>query len=66
MAGQPERAVARYYFDLQAGKPLVRDDEGADFDSLDAAVQVALVLPAWRLKSAQAGWPRGDFSDVRD
>lgn len=24
--------MARYYFDVQNGKPLVRDDEGAEFD----------------------------------
>jgi hypothetical protein len=33
--------VARYYFDVQNGKPLVRDDEGAEFDSLEAAVHAA-------------------------
>ena len=33
--------MARYYFDVQNGKPLVRDDEGAEFDSLEAAVQAA-------------------------
>jgi hypothetical protein len=33
--------MARYYFDVQSGKPPVRDDEGAEFDSLDAAVHAA-------------------------
>jgi hypothetical protein len=33
--------VARYYFDIQNGQPPVRDDDGAEFDSLDAAVQTA-------------------------
>jgi hypothetical protein len=28
-------------FDVQNGKPLVRDDEGAEFDSLEAAVYAA-------------------------
>jgi hypothetical protein len=40
-AGPEESAVARYYFDVQDGKPPVQDDEGAEFDSLDAAVQAA-------------------------
>jgi len=33
--------VTRYYFVVRNGKPLVRDDEGAEFDSVDAAVQAA-------------------------
>ena len=36
-----EIAVARYYFDIHDGAQSVRDDEGSDFDSLDAAVQAA-------------------------
>ena len=33
--------MARYYFDIHDGPQSVRDDEGAEFDSLDAAVQAA-------------------------
>jgi hypothetical protein len=33
--------VARYYFDIHDGAQSVRDDDGAEFDSLDAAVQAA-------------------------
>ena len=40
-AGQEESAVAHYFFDVQDGKPHVRDDDGAEFDNLDAAVQAA-------------------------
>jgi hypothetical protein len=29
--------VARYFFDVQDGKPLVRDNDGAEFDTLDSA-----------------------------
>jgi hypothetical protein len=53
--------VARYYFDVQNGKPPVRDDEGAEFDSLDAAVQAAA------RSAAEIGTSRlakGDTSDV--
>ena len=34
-------ALARYYFDIQDGAQVVPDDEGAEFDSLDAAVRGA-------------------------
>ena len=53
--------MARYYFDVQNGKPLVRDDEGAEFDSLEAAVQAAA------RSAAEIGTSRlakGDTSDV--
>ena len=53
--------MARYYFDVQDGKPLVRDDEGAEFDSLEAAVQAAA------RSAAEIGTSRlakGNFSDV--
>jgi hypothetical protein len=53
--------VARYYFDVQNGKPVVRDDEGPDFDSLDAAGQAAT------RSAAEIGTDRlakGDTSDV--
>ncbi|MCC2652365.1 MAG: hypothetical protein K0R61_249 [Microvirga sp.] len=33
--------MARYYFDIHDGPQSVRDDEGTEFDSLDAAVQAA-------------------------
>jgi hypothetical protein len=38
--------VARYFFDVQDGKPLVRDNDGAEFDTLDSAVQAAARSPA--------------------
>jgi hypothetical protein len=53
--------VARYYFDVQNGKPLVRDDEGTEFDSFEAAVQAAA------RSAAEIGTSRlakGDTSDV--
>jgi hypothetical protein len=53
--------VARYYFDVQNGKPLVRDDEGAEFDSLEAAVHAAARSAAEIGTSRLA---RGDTSDV--
>ena len=53
--------MARYYFDVQTGKPLVRDDEGAEFDSLDAAVQ-AVARSAAEIGTSRLA--RGDFSDV--
>ncbi|PVE23649.1 hypothetical protein DC522_14455 [Microvirga sp. KLBC 81] len=33
--------MARYYFDIHDGAQVVRDDEGSEFDSLEAAVQGA-------------------------
>ncbi len=53
--------MARYYFDIQNGKPPVRDDEGAEFDSLDAAVQAAARSAAEIGASRLA---KGDTSDV--
>jgi hypothetical protein len=53
--------VARYYFDVQTGSRLVRDDEGAAFNSLDAAVQVA-ARPAAEIGTSRLA--NGDFSDV--
>ncbi|MBQ0821242.1 MULTISPECIES: DUF6894 family protein [Microvirga] len=53
--------MARYYFDVQSGKPPVHDDEGAEFDSLEAAVQAAA------RSAAEIGTNRlakGDTSDV--
>ena len=38
-AGPEEIAVARYYFDIHDGAQSVRDDDGAEFDSPEAAVQ---------------------------
>jgi hypothetical protein len=48
-------ALARYYFDIQDGAQVMQDDEGAEFDSLDAAVQGR---PARRLRLERAGWRR--------
>ena len=53
--------MARYYFDVQNGKPLVHDDEGAEFDSLEAAVHAAARSAAEIGTSRLA---RGDTSDV--
>ena len=52
--------MARYFFDVQDGKPHVRDDEH-EFDNLDAAVQAAA------RSAAEIGTNRlakGDRSDV--
>jgi hypothetical protein len=54
-------AVARYYFDIQDRAQVVPDDEGAEFDNLDAAVQGAA------RSAAEIGTGRlakGDTSDV--
>jgi hypothetical protein len=54
-------AVARYYLDVHDGAQIVRDDEGSEFDSLDAAVQGAA------RSAAEIGTSRlvkGDLSDV--
>ena len=53
--------MARYYFDVQTGTPPLRDDEGADFGSLDAAVHAAARSAAEIGTCRLAG---GDFSDV--
>jgi hypothetical protein len=54
-------AVARYYFDIQDGAQVVRDDEGSEFDSLDAAVSGAARSAA---EIGTSRLVRGDFSDV--
>jgi hypothetical protein len=54
-------AVARYYFDIADGAQSIRDDEGAEFDSLDAAVQAAARSVAEIGTSRLA---KGDTSDV--
>ena len=53
-------AVARYYFDILDGAQSVRDDEGSDFDSLDAAVQAAARA------AAEIGTDRLAKGDTRD
>ena len=53
--------MARYYFDVQNRKPLARDVEGAEFDSLEAAVHAAA------RSAAEIGTSRlakGNTSDV--
>ncbi|WP_147022939.1 DUF6894 family protein [Microvirga aerophila] len=53
--------MARYYFDIQDRAQVVRDDEGSEFDSLDAAVSGAARSAA----EIGTSWlARGDFSDV--
>jgi hypothetical protein len=53
--------VARYYFDILDGAQIVRDNEGAEFDSLDAAVQAAARSAA---EIGQGRLARGETSDV--
>jgi hypothetical protein len=53
--------VARYYFDIHDGAQSVRDDDGAEFDSLDAAVQAA-TRSAAEIGTIRLG--RGDTRDV--
>jgi hypothetical protein len=60
-AGQEETAVARYDFDILDGAQVVRDDEGAEFDSLDAAVQAAARAAAG---IGQGRLARGESSEV--
>ena len=52
--------MARYYFDIQDGAQNVRDDDGAEFDSLDAAVQAST------RSAAEIGTNRLGRSDTRD
>ena len=52
--------MARYYFDIYEGPTLVRDEEGCDFDSLEAAVQGAARA------AAEIGTGRLAKGDVRD
>ncbi len=53
--------MARYYFDVYNGADLQRDDEGSEFDGLDAAVQGAARSAA---EIGQGRLARGDTSDV--
>ncbi|MBM6583048.1 hypothetical protein ILT44_22850 [Microvirga sp. BT689] len=53
--------MARYYFDVHDGAQGVRDDDGAEFDSLDAAVQAA-TRSAAEIGTGRLG--RGDTRDV--
>jgi hypothetical protein len=53
--------VARYYFDIQDRAQSVRDNEGAEFYSLDAAVQAAARSAA---EIGTGRLARGDISDV--
>jgi hypothetical protein len=52
--------VARYYLDIHDGEQLVRDDEGSEFDSLDAAVQGVA------RSAAEIGTSRLAKGDTRD
>ncbi len=60
-AGPGEIAVARYYFDLHDGAQSVRDDDGAEFDSREAAVQAATRSAA---EIGRGRLARGDISAV--
>jgi hypothetical protein len=53
-------AVARYYFNIHDGARSVQDDEGGEFNSLDAAVQAAARL------AAEIGAGRLVKSDISD
>ena len=53
--------MARYYFDIQDGAQVVPDDEGAAFDSLDAAVQ-SVARSAAEIGTGRLA--KGDTSDV--
>jgi hypothetical protein len=53
--------VARYYFDIQDGAQIIHDDEGAEFDSLDAAIQGAAHSAA---EIGEGRLAKGDTSDV--
>ena len=53
--------MARYYLDVHDGEQLVRDDEGSEFDSLDAAVQGA-TRSATEIGTGRL--VKGDTSDV--
>ena len=53
--------MARYYFDIHDGAQSVRDDDGAEFDSLYAAVQAA-TRSAAEIGTGRLG--RGDTRDV--
>ena len=53
--------MARYYLDVYHGEQLMRDDEGSEFDSLDAAVQGAARSAA----EIGTSWlAKGDTHDV--
>ncbi|MBJ6128279.1 DUF6894 family protein [Microvirga splendida] len=53
--------MLRYYFDILNGMDSVYDDDGAEFDSLDAAVHAATRSAA----EIGAGWlAKGDTRDV--
>ncbi|MBB3021342.1 hypothetical protein FHR70_004438 [Microvirga lupini] len=52
--------MACYYFDIQNGAQSVRDDEGAEFDSLDASVHAAT------RSAAEIGTGRLAKGDSRD
>jgi hypothetical protein len=52
--------VARYYLDIHDGEQLGRDDEGSEFDSLDAAVQGVA------RSAAEIGTSRLAKGDTRD
>jgi uncharacterized protein DUF6894 len=54
-------AVARYYLDIRDGEELLRDDEGSEFDSLDAAVRGATRSAA---EIGTGHLAKGDTSDV--
>ena len=53
--------MARYFFDVQNGKPPLHDDEGAEFDSLDAAIR-GVARSAAEIGTGRLA--RGDLSDV--
>jgi hypothetical protein len=53
--------VPRFYFDVRDDQSVIEDDEGSDFESLDAAVHSAAQSAA----EVGTGWlAKGDFRDV--
>ena len=53
--------MARYYFDIRHGTDLLRDEEGAEFESLDAAIR-GVARSAAEIGTGRLA--RGDLSDV--
>jgi hypothetical protein len=53
--------VARYHFDVHDGRQILRDEDGAGFDSSEAAVQAAARSAA---EIGTGRLMRGDLSDV--
>jgi hypothetical protein len=53
--------VPRFYFDVRDGAPFVPDDQGLEFDSLDAAQRAATMAAA---EIGRDRLPKGDAREV--